>query len=200
MAELLNYADPGDPPAKRLRLSLFWQKIRYDPDPGEPIADLQIGIFLGDEPLFADTLYDRANPYRLKWLKPGYFHIDDDGCQLLDGLWGLLTTGKAVDFENFDPWVRIIVARDINWMDDADPAEIAYVDVLTIIQHGGPWHGGGMGSAGPAAVIGVDRAALEAFFYDLLDEAIASDVIDAESRAYLTEHFAEALARRQASK
>ncbi|HOT83738.1 MAG TPA: hypothetical protein PLQ12_10615, partial [Candidatus Defluviicoccus seviourii] len=122
-------------------------------------------------------------------------------CRLLDDLWALLSTGKRMDFDDtIEPTFRLAIAPlpFLLWHDrepDLD-RKPDYYEVLTIIRHGGPWHGDAMGGAGPAAYSVVERPTLIKFFYDLLDEALDPKNSDEASRRILMERFGEAIDNR----
>ena len=81
-----------------------------------------IGLFLGDEPLFADVAYDHPPGYRETWLLPGHFSGESADCRLLDDLWALLSTGKRMDF---DPEILVRLAwrnQPMQWL----PTKVHY--------------------------------------------------------------------------
>ena len=196
MADLIDDEADNDPIEKPLRLSIRWHTITDSGWEGDITGILQIGLFLGDEPLFAPAAYEHFWRDQEKWLLPGYFYGEDDDCRLLDDLWALLSTGKKMDFEDVEPIFRLMVGPNVLWPEGPQDRDADFYNVLAIIEHGGPWHTGAMGLAGPAAFFTTDRCAVEKFFYDLLDEALDPGISDEVARRILTERFKETLEKR----
>lgn len=192
MADLRDDNESDVPDECRLRLSLAWNRIMSDPDDADLLsARLALGLFIGDQPLFASPVYTDPKD---AFVPPGCFYAEDYGCHLLRDIWNTLQTGIRVDFEDtLHPSVRLIIAPDLLRAGPTSDRE-EWFDVLVIIQHGGPWHDHKMGGAGPAALLVVRREQLARFLYDLLDEALSA--CNELAIADLKEAFAEPLAAR----
>ncbi|PLX36783.1 MAG: hypothetical protein C0606_13290 [Hyphomicrobiales bacterium] len=196
MAELINSLEADDPIDKPLRLSVRWYSLTGRDWEGEVYGLLQIGLFLGDEPLFSNAAYDHPPGYQEEWILPGYYSAESDGCYILDDLWTLLSTGKRMDLEEIEPVFRLAIAPNLLFPAGEPDPEPTFYEVLCVIQHGGPWHGYAMGGSGPAVFFAVRRPALAKFFYDLLDEALDPGITDELARTMLTEKFKDAIDRR----
>lgn len=197
MAVLIDISEEDDPAELPLKLSLRWQRIWADGH-GDVESLVEIGFFLGDQPLFSEQAYQRPRGYDEKWLRQGCHAGEDFNCSLLGDLWTVLTTGERMDFEDScDPTFRLVIAPHLFLPEAPKSRDPNDFDVLAIVQHGGPWHGGAMGMSGPAVFMGATHASLRKLFYDLLDEALVPDVSDDQSREYLRIEFAEAIATRK---
>ena len=187
MVDLLDPVETNDPVQSRLRLSIRFHHIESD-DIYDLRADLYVGLFAGETPLFAPTLY---HPPEALFASPehGYFYTADEGCYLLQAIHKALCEGGFQVFEDCDPDIRIIIAEDLGRPDFQSDKPPQFYDVLTIIQHGGTWNGQAMGSTGPALNLSVGRADLEGFFFDLLDEAMKANISDDLSRERLLALF-----------
>lgn len=197
MADLVDFAEGDIPPERRLRLSLKWCSIQVPYDfPDETFAYLQIGLFMGDTPLFADALY-AGRARRRADLLPGYFAGEDENCNLLSCLLETLKTGKCMEFEDFnEPDFKLYIGPDVFSPDTCDGRDHNYVEVLAIIQNGGPWHGAAVQCSGPAMFFSVNWPALDRFFRDLLAEALDPAICEEPARRMLLQRFEAELASR----
>ena len=196
MAVLFDTCEKDDPADLPMSLSIRWQGIWVEWH-GDIETQVEIGLFLGDKPLFSDAAYDHPRGYDADWLRPGCFAGENSNCSILFELWKVLTTGERVDFEDdIDPAFRMVIAPDLFQSEPRGSEECDYYDILAIIERGGPWHGSAVGMSGPAVLMGAKRRDLERFFYDLLDEALDPKISDEGSRLKLQGWFAPALERR----
>lgn len=173
MAELLAYCEPGDAPRQRLRLLINWLRITPTPDlPCGLSSAFEIGLFLGEVPLFNRSAYAREDA-PAQSLRDGYFYGESEDCQILRDLREVLATGRTADIEDLlEPAIRLVIGRDIlgrGKVGDGEPPD--FFEVLVVVQAGGPWAGGIRGPSGPAVWLEVERSELERFFDQLQAEA-----------------------------
>jgi len=183
MADLYASVEHDVPRDGTLRLSIEWRELKWVSDfSDEAYGEMQIGLFIGDRPLFTDYIYSGGRGhYGLKF-PPGFFFGEDARCSIFDHLDRTLATGSRMQFESYyDPHFMLHIGPDIYSSEEKPAWEPDTYEVLTIIQHGGPWHGPAMGGNGPAAYFYVDRDPLIAFRQTLFDEAIG--LVGADPRA-----------------
>ena len=155
MADLIDMGDDDVPTERRLRLSIRWRSIAtLSMFPQEARACIGVGFFLGDEPLFNDSVYWRPKSPDIDPLPPGYFKAYDDNCGLLTGLNGLLYSSKRLDFEDLvEPLFRLIIAPDAFDPSYEATSDTDYFDVLAVMYWGGNWHGQALGESGPVGQV-----------------------------------------------
>lgn len=197
MADLFDDQEADVPIENRLRLSIRWHSIWYD-QTDTMATSLEVGVFIGDRPIFADFLYQRTHTWRKVALSPGYFEGEDNECCILDGLWQSLTTGERMDWEDIlEPDFGLVVApASFEEIGEVKITDKTWYDVLCVIQHGGPWHGPAMGGSGPAVQLSADHSSLKRFFHDLLEEALDPRISDETSRNILLKRHAQARSQR----
>jgi len=193
MADLFDYQEADVPLEKRLRLSIRWLSIWHDMT-DMMTSSLEVGVFIGGRPVFADFLYQRTHTWREVELSPGCFEGEDNECRILDGLWKSLTTGERMDWEDIiEPKFRIVVApASFEEIGEGKITGKTWYDILCIIQDGGPWHGPAMGGSGPAVLLSTTRSSLKRFFHDLLEEALDPRICDEACRKILLDRHAKA--------
>lgn len=179
---------------KRVRLIIRWQSILTDAELGEDLSGAySIGLFMGDAPLFNALAYEgRAKISQQQ--ERGFFHGESDGCEILLHLQRAATTNEIVVIEDvIEPWIKLVIGPDLFSPDKtAGLAETPLsneVEILAVIQHGGPWEDGSMRYSGPAAVLTVPRANLISFSRELLGEALDPGVSNEASVKRLREKF-----------
>jgi hypothetical protein len=170
LADLIDNLSSEFPAPAPLRLSVRHYSITDRYDSNELYANLHVGLFIGDKPLFNGADIGGENEDREQDIDDGFFFTEDDDCYLLRHIYHALTTSEQCVFEDCEPDIRIIISPDIG-NPKYRPHPCEYFDVLTIIQRGGLWHGRMVGDSGPAMLISVTRKALETFFFDLWDDA-----------------------------
>jgi hypothetical protein len=173
MADLIDTVSSEFPTPAPLRLSVFHYLIHDRYDSNELYANLHIGLFIGDKPLFNGADIIGENEGHRRDIRDGFFFTEDDDCYLLRHIYHALTTSEQCVFEDCEPDIRIVIAPDIG-NPKYRPKPCEHFEVLTILQHGGRWHGQMIGNSGPAMLISVTRKALETFFFDLWDDATAA--------------------------
>ncbi len=178
---------------KRLRISVLWRSIKVFPHlPNETFAQMQIGAFLGEAPLFSDAVYGDPEERQRKALRPGYFVAYDTDCDFLNGLKTLAERGGRLDFEDVtEPVFRLIIAPDALDPEVQESPEIDWYEVLATFQWGGAWHGSALGSEGPSVRFSVRREAVKQFLRDLMAEAMQSSATEAAARSILEKRFPE---------
>lgn len=183
MAELIDSSDDGERTDQRLRLSIKWRSItQRQMFPGEAYSQFDIGIFMGETPLFNEAVYRPATKAEGDASAPGYFFGEDDNCGMLNGIRGVLTKGTPMDFEDISyPLFRLIIGADAFDCTDADSGPLLF-DVVVILQAGAVCHGGMIGTSGPAMMLNVTPQALARFYDDLVYEALDLTVSDELSR------------------
>lgn len=179
----------SDETATPLKLSIRWRRIFSNGYEWDRNGEMAIGLYIGDEPMFAPAVFD-SDFMRGLQLRPGEFCGDSDYCEILRDIPRALKTGERTVIEDFIClFTRIVIGPDLfGPAPKADP-EARFFDVLVIIDHGGRWHGPAVGSGGPAVLLGVTREALEQFWRDLVTEAMDPSVCDEVSRQKLWSEF-----------
>jgi hypothetical protein len=183
MAILTDYRTDAATP---LKLSIRWQRVLSAPaSPYDLLGEMAIGLYIGDEPLFASAVYDPARMRRCG-LRPGEFSSDSDCCQILRDVAHALKSGERVVIEDsVCLFTRVVIGPDLFAPDPRQDADAEFFDVLVLIDHGGMWHGDGLGGSGPAALLSVTREQLEQFWRDLTTEAMDPAASDEGSRERL---------------
>ena len=200
MAELIDDAEDIVPLDRRLKLSIKWHKLKTHIRIGnEPETIFQVGLLIGDHPLFSDPVYEHPRGYDEDWLEPGHFSAEDSYLKILTGLWETLTTGKKLDWMNLiDPTFEMIVERH-DHPGGGNTDDEFFFEFAIIIQHGGPWHTDAMGGAGPGVRLYATPQSLKQFIFDLIDEADDPSISDEEAREIVRRQMAEAIAERRES-
>lgn len=132
--------------------------------------------------MFSPATFD-PGLMRRSALRPGEFYGESDGCQILRDIARALKTGERTVIEDaVCLFTRMVLGADLFAPEPTIDPDADFFDVLVIIDHGGKWHGDGVGSGGPAVLLGVTREALEQFWRDLVAEAMDPAVCDEASK------------------
>jgi hypothetical protein len=190
MAVLIDDRSDGDERARPLKLSIRWRRVFSSPG-GEYDCngEMAVGLYFGDEPLFAPSVYDQERMQHLG-LRVGEFAGESDYCQILRDIPRALKTGERVVIEDIvTPDIRIVIGPDLFAPDPRPEPDASFFDVLVLIDHGGLWHGPSPSTGGPAALLSTTRKGLEQFWRDLVAEAMDPAICDEVSKARLTADF-----------
>lgn len=175
--------------ATPLKLSIRWRRVFSNGYEWDRNGEMAIGLYVGDEPMFAPAVFDPDHMRRLE-LRPGEFYGESDYCQILRDIPRALKTGERTVIEDaVCLFTRIVIGPDLFAPEPKADPTAGFFDVLVIIDHGGNWHGDGVGSGGPAVLLGVTREALEQFWRDLVAEAMDPAICDEVSKERLRDEF-----------
>jgi hypothetical protein len=175
--------------ATPLKLSIRWRRIFSNGYEWDRNGEMAIGLYIGDEPMFSPAVFDPDCMHRSE-LRPGEFYGESDYCKILRDIPRALKTGeRTVTEDSICLFTRIVIGPDLLGPEPKADPEARFFGVLVIIDHGGKWHGDGVGSGGPAVLLGVTRAQLERFWRDLVAEAMDPAICDEVSQELLHVEF-----------